>query len=219
MHLLSSTLQITEIFESVQGETTLTGIPTTFIRLAGCPLRCTWCDTSYSFGRGVKREIGEILMQVDHFGWRHVCVTGGEPLAQHRVLLLIAALCDRNYLVSLETAGSLPIEEVDARAWIILDVKCPGSGMESKNRWENLVHLKEEDEIKFVLRDQQDYEYAKQVCKERGLLQRRKAPLFSPVHGELDPKTLVSWILSDHLPVRLNLQIHKYVWTPCTRGV
>lgn len=212
-------LYLIEIFSSVQGETSLAGLPTTFIRLATCNLRCSWCDTPYSFGRGTPWEIGAILEKIEQLGCRHICVTGGEPLLQDNVHLLLISLCDKDFILSLETGGSLPIERLDSRVSIILDIKCPGSGMHHKNYWANLSHLRRQDEVKFVLKDEQDYEYAKDICKKYDLYSKIENILFSPVHGHLDPKQLVAWILKDRLSIRLNLQIHKYIWDPQTRGV
>lgn len=213
------TLALTEIFASVQGETHLSGLPTTFVRTAACNLRCTWCDTTYSFGRGTSTEITDILETIKKNDTRHVCVTGGEPLLQKSVFPFMKTLCDLGYIVSLETGGSLSIAQVDPRVITILDIKCPGSGMEHKNYWPNLEILRSYDEIKFVLADRHDYEYAKEVIKNYELEARHHVPLLSPVHGILNPQTLVAWMLEDKLRVRLNLQIHKYIWTPTTMGV
>lgn len=215
----TNTLNITEIFNSVQGETRFAGLPTVFIRTAACNLRCSWCDTPYSFGRGTPMTLTSILDQVKSYGSSHVCVTGGEPLLQKEVYLLLNKLCELGYSVSLETGGSLPIDQVDNRVSTILDIKCPGSKMEKKNDWKNLVLLKDLDEVKFVLLDRTDYDYAKEIMEKYDLTKRTHPPLLSPVHGELDPQELISWILEDHLPVRLNLQIHKYIWHPTTKGV
>lgn len=211
------TLRLIEIFASVQGESSLSGLPTTFVRLAACNLRCTWCDTTYSFGRGELHSLESILDTVEAKGCLYVCITGGEPLLQEGALRLMEALCAKGYKVSLETGGSLTIEKVDPRVKIILDIKCPGSRMEAKNLWSNLSLLKPQDEIKFVILDKEDYDYAKRVCEQYNLY--GKEVLFSPVHDALDPKELVGWILRDSLRVRLNLQTHKYIWTPTTRGV
>lgn len=213
------TLNVIEIFASVQGETSLAGLPTSFVRLAACNLRCTWCDTTYSFGRGTATPIGEIAQRIKSFGCAHVCVTGGEPLLQDNVYPFMTHLCDEGYIVSLETGGSLPTKQVDPRVWIILDVKCPGSGMSHKNHWQNLEELRSHDEVKFVLADRNDYEYAKEICLKYRLHERQKPVLLSPVHGMLDPKELVSWTLADKLPIRLNLQLHKYIWSPTAQGV
>lgn len=208
-------LNLIEIFASVQGETSLTGLPTTFIRLAACNLRCSWCDTTYSFGRGVSYHFDEILQKVEDFGCKYVCITGGEPLLQENVYPLMTKLCDLGYHLSLETGGSISTQKVDPRVRVILDIKCPGSGMESKNAWENLDHLRNHDEVKFVILDRNDYDYVQEILKNKNL----NNVLFSPVFGKLDPKELVSWILKDKLNVRLNLQTHKWIWSPTTKGV
>lgn len=215
----SASLNLIEIFRSVQGETSLAGLPTTFIRLAACNLRCSWCDTAYSFGRGTPYTLESILSQVVSFGCRYVCVTGGEPLLQANVLSLMEKLCHAGYLVSLETSGSLPTEAVHSQVRIILDIKCPGSKMHYKNLWSNLDHLRIHDQVKFVIQDLEDYEYAKEVCKNHHLFAKVGEVLFSPVFGVLNPQELVNWILNDKLPVRLNLQIHKFIWSPNTKGV
>jgi 7-carboxy-7-deazaguanine synthase len=211
-------LNIIEIFASVQGETSLSGLPTTFVRLASCNLRCTWCDTAYSFGRGNPIEIAAIVKKVETLGCKYVCITGGEPLLQENVYPLMKQLCDAGYILNLETGGSLPTVSVDPRVRVILDIKCPGSEMSHKNHWPNLDILKAQDEVKFVILHRQDYEYSKEICTKYGLWDRIPL-LFSPVHGLLDPKELVSWILMDKIPVRLNLQMHKYIWSPDTKGV
>lgn len=212
-------LNLIEIFASVQGETSFTGLPTTFIRLAACNLRCSWCDTTYSFVKGEKKSLESILEKVEEFGCRHVCVTGGEPLLQENVHALMNRLCAMGYIVSLETGGSLSIAKVDPLVHIILDIKCPDSGMSHKNEWKNLELLKEKDEVKFVIMGKDDYAYAKDVCSRYLLFKRMGEVLFSPVFGKLDPKELVAWILKDKLPARLNLQIHKFIWSPETKGV
>lgn len=214
-----SHLNIIEIFSSIQGETSLTGFPTTFVRLAACNLRCSWCDTTYSFGKGVAYELSTIMEMIVNKGCRHVCITGGEPLLQENVFALMKECCDRKYVVSLETGGSLSSHRVDPRVWIILDVKCPGSGMSHKNYWENLDNLRSHDEVKFVVKDFEDYEYAKEISCKYSLFNREKPILMSPVFGVLDPKELISWMLADKIHARLNLQIHKFVWSPETRGV
>jgi 7-carboxy-7-deazaguanine synthase len=216
---LAEQLNIIELFRSVQGETSLTGLPTSFIRLAACNLRCTWCDTAYSFGRGTPYSLAKILDTVESFGCPYVCVTGGEPLLQKSVLSLMHHLCDRRYKVSLETGGSLPTANVDPRVKVILDVKCPGSGMADKNFWPNLKTLRNHDEVKFVITDRADYDYSRQVIEQHALTDRVNEILFSPVFGTLDPKQLVHWILEDRLPVRLNMQVHKFIWSPETQGV
>jgi 7-carboxy-7-deazaguanine synthase len=213
------TLHLIEIFRSVQGETSFTGLPTTFIRLAACNLRCSWCDTSYSFGRGIPFTLEEILTQVESYGCRHICVTGGEPLLQANVLPLMDQLCEKGYIVSLETGGSLSTKEVNKHVRIILDVKCPGSQMHSKNLWANMDHLRFHDQVKFVIQDSDDYQYAKDICSRYQLFDKVSEVLYSPVFGVLHPQELVKWILEDRLPVRLNLQIHKFIWSPETKGV
>lgn len=210
-------MNLIEIYPSIQGETTLSGHPTVFVRTAACNLRCSWCDTTYSFGRGTPWTIEEILKKIEETGLRYVCVTGGEPLLQENSLVLMNKLCDLGYVVSLETGGSLTTEHVDSRVRVILDIKCPGSGMSDKNDWKNLNHLNAHDEIKFVLLDREDYLWAIDTCKKYILF--KHTVLFSPVHGKLNPQELVNWIVEDKIPVRLNLQIHKYIWTPETKGV
>jgi len=212
-------LNLIEIFASVQGETSLTGLPTTFIRLAACNLRCTWCDTTYSFGRGEPHTLESILAQVDRNGCPYVCVTGGEPLLQQNVYALMTTLCDKEYIVSLETGGSLSTAQVDPRVLTILDIKCPGSAMSHKNHWENLARLNLQDEVKFVIKDREDYLYAKDIYEKYGLYRREKPVLLSPVFGALEAKELVGWILKDKLKARLNMQVHKFIWTPETKGV
>jgi 7-carboxy-7-deazaguanine synthase len=213
------TLNIIEIFASVQGETSFTGLPTTFIRLAACNLRCTWCDTNYSFGRGTAVSIESIIDQTVKNGCRNVCVTGGEPLLQENVFLLLKALTDLHFKTSLETGGSLCIKKVDSQVTTILDIKCPGSGMSHKNLWSNLPLLNNTSEVKFVILDRTDYEYAKDICIKYDLYNICKEVLFSPVFEVLEAKKLVEWILEDKLKCRLNLQTHKFIWDPKTRGV
>jgi 7-carboxy-7-deazaguanine synthase len=210
---------LTEIFGSVQGETSYTGLPTTFVRFSGCNLRCSWCDTPYSFSRGTPYTQEEILSIIEKHALPYVCITGGEPLLDPRVLPLMSTLCDLGYKVSIETGGSLPIKEIDSRVKVIVDIKCPGSGMERKNHWENLSHLKEQDEVKFVVKDRADFLYAIEVCRNYDLFSRSLFPLFSPVFEALESKELVSWILEEKLPIRLNLQVHKWIWSKDKRGV
>lgn len=212
-------LNLIEIFRSIQGETSFSGLPTTFIRLAACNLRCAWCDTSYSFGRGEPYFIDRIITLVQHYRCKHVCITGGEPLLQQEVYFLMSKLCDLGYTISLETSGSIFIRNVDLRVHVILDIKCPGSGMSEKNEWRNLNELRAKDEVKFVIKDREDYLFARLTCEKYDLFSRAKAVLFSPVYDEIDSKDLVQWILDDNLPVRLNLQIHKFIWPPDQRGV
>lgn len=207
------------MYESIQGETSFTGCMTTFIRLAGCPLRCRWCDSQFSFERGQKLPLSSIIDTVDQFGWRYVCVTGGEPLAQPNVILLLDQLLSKNRVVSLETNGAFSTANVPPLVHIILDVKCPQSGMAEKNDWSNLSRVRRHDEVKFVLADRVDYEWAKEVISKYSLLTKAGNVLLSPVFGELPPKELVKWMVEDKLPARVNLQIHKYIWTPTQRGV
>ena len=204
-------LIINEVFHSLQGESTRVGLPTVFVRLTGCPLRCTWCDTEHAFSGGERQSIPEILAQVAAYKTRVVCVTGGEPLAQKACLPLLAALCDAGYDVSLETSGALDISGVDPRVSRIVDLKAPGSGEAERNRWENLPLLAAQDELKFVLADRADYDWAKGVVTKYDL-DKRCPVLFSPVQGALSPADLAEWILADHLPVRFQLQLHKVLW-------
>jgi len=207
----AQTLRITEIFYSLQGETSRIGLPTVFVRLTGCPLRCGYCDTAYAFQGGKTVPIRSILEQVAEYQPRYVTVTGGEPLAQKNCPALLTALCDAGYSVSLETSGALDISRVDARVSRIVDIKTPGSGEADKNRWENLDLMTPHDEIKFVLCDEADYLWAKQQLAEHRLAERCPV-LLSPVHGTLAPATLADWILRDRLPVRFQLQLHKLLW-------
>ena len=204
-------LRITEIFYSLQGETSRVGLPTVFIRLTGCPLRCTYCDTAYAFTGGQNMSLEDILRQVAEYAPRYVTVTGGEPLAQKNSLLLLKALSDAGYEVSLETGGALDISAVDARVMRVLDIKTPASGEEARNRWENLKLLTAHDEIKFVLCDEADYQWAKQIILQQHLTKKCQV-LFSPAHGTLDATQLAEWILCDRLPVRLQVQLHKLLW-------
>lgn len=204
-------LKISEIFLSLQGESSRVGLPTVFVRLTGCPLRCVWCDTAYAFSGGQTVTLPQVLEQVAGHAVHHVCVTGGEPLAQAACLPLLAALCDAGYSVSLETSGALDIGKVDARVQRVVDVKAPGSGESDRNRWQNLALLTPRDELKFVLKNRADYEWARQLIAERRLA--AICPLlFSPVEGELPATTLADWLLADHLPVRFQLQLHKVLW-------
>lgn len=203
-------LRITEIFYSLQGETRTVGLPTVFVRLTGCPLRCVWCDTEYSFTGGEKHTLAEVLAEVERYGAHYVCVTGGEPLAQKACLQLLTALCDRGYEVSLETSGALDIAAVDPRVVVVMDLKAPGSGELAKNRWENLAHLLPHHQLKFVLADRADYDWARMIIDQHGLAGICEL-LFSPVHST-EPRVLAEWILADRLPVRLQVQLHKYLW-------
>lgn len=204
-------LKISEIFFSLQGESSRVGLPTVFVRLTGCPLRCAWCDTSHAFSGGQPMSVAEILAAVTAQRTRHVCVTGGEPLAQKACLPLLESLCDAGFDVSLETSGALDIGRVDPRVARIVDLKAPGSGECEKNHWENIACLTAQDELKFVLSGRADYDWACQKIAEYGL-DKRCSLLFSPVHGQLDPTTLADWMLADRLPVRLQVQLHKLLW-------
>lgn len=204
-------LRVSEIFHSLQGEADAAGWRTVFVRLTGCPLRCRWCDTAYAFEGGQWRSIDAILDEVARHGVRHVCVTGGEPLAQKRCLGLLESLCDAGYEVSLETSGALDVSGVDTRVRKVLDLKAPGSGEMARNLWDNLAYLGTQDQVKFVLADRADYDWACDVLRGHGLEQRCMV-LFSPVQGELEPAQLAQWILDDRLPVRFQLQLHKVLW-------
>ncbi len=211
-------LKINEIYLSLQGESTWAGLPCVFVRLTGCSLRCTWCDTAYAFFEGQDQEMEKILQKVDSFGVKRAEITGGEPLEQEGVYPLMEALLMMGYEVLLETSGAVDLGRVPAEVVKIMDVKCPGSGEESRNLWANLEKLVPwQDEIKIVLKDQADYDYAKKIIERHGLAEKFTL-LFSPSHDELEPSTLSEWILRDKLPVRLNLQLHKYIWPKDTKG-
>ncbi len=207
---MSEVLRVSEIFYSLQGETSRSGFPTVFVRLTGCPLRCGYCDTAYAFQGGERLAVAEILVQVAQYPVHYVTLTGGEPLAQREALGLLRALCDAGYDVSLETSGALDISGVDARVARIVDVKTPGSGEVEKNRWENMALLTAHDELKFVIVDEADYQWARGILQKYDLAARCPL-LFSPVHG-MNAGLLADWILRDHLPVRLQLQLHKLLW-------
>ena len=211
-------MRVTEIFHSVQGESTFAGLPCVFIRLTGCPLRCTWCDTDYAFFGGTDRSIDDILDTVRSYGCRLVEVTGGEPLAQPDSSLLLRRLCQEGFTVLLETSGAVDTTIVDPSVRIILDVKCPGSGMTERMHWPNVERLRPQDEAKFVIQDRNDYEWAKRIL-DRFRLTDHCTVLFSPVFGALDPRQLAEWLLADRLPIRLQLQLHKHIWAPDMRGV
>lgn len=205
------TLKIYEIFYSLQGETSRMGWPTVFIRLSGCPMRCTYCDTAYAFSGGNMMTLDDILKQVQKYKVHYVTVTGGEPLAQKACLDLLKALCDAGYNVSLETGGALDISEVDQRVSVILDIKTPGSGEQQKNLLSNLSYLKPKDEVKFVICDVNDYEWSKQQLAQHGLNERCPV-LFSPAYQQVAPDQLAAWILRDQLQVRMQIQLHKLLW-------
>ena len=205
-------LRISEIFLSLQGETTFVGLPTVFVRLTGCPLRCGYCDTAYAFSGGSLTTLEAILQQVREYGVRHVTVTGGEPLAQPNVAALLSQLCDQGYSVSLETSGALDVAPVDLRVIKIVDLKTPGSGEMSRNLWSNLAHCTQRDQVKFVICDRSDYDWARLKCDELSLSERFGEVLFSPCAGTLPARTLADWIVADRLPVRMQVQLHKYLW-------
>lgn len=212
-------LTVNEIFHSIQGESTHTGRPCVFVRLTACDLRCSWCDTPYAFTEGRKMTIDDVLTRVDEYDCDLVEITGGEPLLQRDVYPLMQQLLASGKTVMVETGGHRSIQDVPPGVIRIMDVKCPGSGESDKNHWENLDLLTSRDEVKFVIRDRPDYEYAKDIVVRQNLLDRTAAVLFSPVHDVLPAKDLAKWILADRLPVRLQLQAHKYIWDANTRGV
>ena len=212
-------LIVNEIFYSIQGESTRAGRPCVFVRLTACDLRCTWCDTAYAFHEGRKQSVDEVVEAVDRHGCDLVEITGGEPLLQDEVYDLMDRLLAQGRTVMLETGGHRPIDRVPAGVVKIVDVKCPGSGEAHRNDWVNLDRLSAHDEVKFVIRDRADYEFAREAIGRHNLAARCAAVLLSPVHGVLDGRTLSEWMLADHLPVRLQPQLHKYIWPPDTRGV
>ena len=205
------TLKIHEIFHSIQGESSRIGLPTTFVRLTGCPMRCVYCDTAYAFSGGSNMSLAAIMLKVAELGAPYVTVTGGEPLAQKECHGLLTALCDAGYSVSLETGGAMDIRAVDSRVSVILDIKTPGSGELAKNLWSNLALLKASDEVKFVLCDRADYDWAKQQLGEHKLNQPCPV-IFSPVYSQVNPSDLAAWVLADKLPVRMQVQLHKILW-------
>ncbi len=211
-------LTVNEIFYSIQGESSHMGRPCVFVRLTYCNLRCTYCDTEYAFEEGTPLSVEEIVQKVESYGCRLVEVTGGEPLMQQEVHVLMKDLCERGFEVLLETGGSLDISQVDSRVRKIMDFKTPSSGMQKKNLYENVRFLSKPDEVKFVIGDRQDFDWSLQIIREYGL-DRRCGLLMSPVFGVLEPATLASWVLESRLPVRFQLQMHKYIWEPATRGV
>jgi 7-carboxy-7-deazaguanine synthase len=212
-------LTVNEIFHSVQGESTHAGRPCVFVRLTACDLRCVWCDSPYAFHEGRKMSIDEIVAEVTSHGCALVEMTGGEPLLQKDVYPLMQRLHDAGLTVLVETGGHRSIEHVPAWATVVMDVKCPGSGEAAKHDAANFGRLRPHDEVKFVIVDRADYEYARDVVTRERLLEKTAAVLFSPVHGRLDPKTLSEWVLADRLAVRVQLQLHKYIWGPDVRGV
>jgi 7-carboxy-7-deazaguanine synthase len=212
-------LTVNEIFHSIQGESTRAGHRCVFVRLTACDLRCSWCDTPYAFHEGRKMSVDDVLSAVEGYGCPLVEITGGEPLLQEGVYELMDRLLAVGHTVMLETGGHRPIDRVPVQVVKIVDVKCPGSGEADKNEWSNLDRLAPHDEVKFVVVDRADYEFARDVVVRRQLALRAAAILFSPVHGTLDPRTLSEWVIADRLPVRVQLQLHKYIWSPTTRGV
>ena len=216
---IETVLTINEIFHSIQGESTHTGRPCVFVRLTACDLRCSWCDTPYAFTEGTKLSVDDVVTRVADYGCDLVEITGGEPLLQRDVYPLMQRLLDAGRTVMVETGGHLSIKDVPPRVIRVVDVKCPGSGESSKNHWDNLELLTLNDEVKFVIRDRADYEYARDVVARHGLVGRTAAVLFSPVHNVLPAKDLAAWILDDRLAVRLQLQAHKFIWGADTRGV
>jgi len=214
---MANPLIITEIYPSIQGESSFTGWPCVFVRLTGCPLRCRWCDTTYGFDGGTSMAMEEVLKAVADFKIPLVELTGGEPLAQKGCVELAQRLCDQGYKVLIETGGSEDISKLDSRVHVIMDIKCPGSQMHERNLWSNIDVLKPTDEIKFVLANQEDYEWAKSIMRNRNL--ERFQILFSPAFGLLQPKQLAEWMVADKIKARLNLQQHKYIWHPRAKGV
>ncbi|MCS7063178.1 MAG: 7-carboxy-7-deazaguanine synthase QueE [Methylacidiphilales bacterium] len=212
-------LRINEIFYSIQGESTYAGQPCVFVRLTGCDLRCTYCDTQYAFYEGERQTISQILATIAQYNCRLVEITGGEPLLQHNVIPLMSLLCDLGYKVLIETSGAHDISQIDPRVERIMDLKCPSSGEVERNLWSNIAHLKSHDEVKFVIGTQDDYEWAKEKLFEYHLHVRVRAVLFSPVFETMKPVTLATAILRDQLPVRFQIQLHKIIWPSATRGV
>ena len=212
-------LTVNEIFYSIQGESTRVGRPCVFVRLTACDLRCSWCDTPYAFHEGAKQSLDEVIAEVERYDCPLVEITGGEPLLEDDVYPLMERLLARGRTVMLETGGHRPITRVPRAVVKIVDVKCPASGEAGRNDWGNLDALAPHDEVKFVIQDRADYEFARDVIGRYDLASRSAAVLVSPVHGVLEPRLLSEWMLADHLPARLQLQLHKYIWSPTTRGV
>lgn len=212
-------LTINEVFHSIQGESSRAGRPCVFVRLTACDLRCSWCDTEYAFHEGRKRSVDDVVAEVERYGCELVEITGGEPLLQDDVYPLMDRLLSLGRTVLVETGGHRSIERVPPAVIKIVDVKCPGSGEAAKNDWQNLDRLSPHDEVKFVIKDRADYEFASDVVRRHELASRCAAVLFSPVHGVLEPKTLAGWMLGDRVPARLQLQVHKYIWPATQRGV
>jgi 7-carboxy-7-deazaguanine synthase len=218
--ILSTMLRVTEIFRSIQGESTHMGRPCTFVRLTGCPMRCAWCDSEYTFTGGASMSLETVMAEVRSLGCPLVEVTGGEPLAQREAFKLIERLCDEGYEVLIETGGYVSTENVDERAKLILDVKCPASGEEARNHWPNLDRLRtEKDEVKFVIANRADWEYARDVVARYDLERRARAILISPVWGEVDLQEVAEWVATSGLDIRMQLQLHKQIWGPEARGV
>nr|WP_010131009.1 7-carboxy-7-deazaguanine synthase QueE [Microbulbifer agarilyticus] len=212
VNLTEESLRISELFYSLQGEARDAGLPTVFVRLTGCPLRCTYCDSEYAFYGGERMSLAAILQQVQSYPARHVCVTGGEPLAQPNCIPLLQALCDAGYQVSLETSGAMPVDAVDARVSRVVDLKTPASGEQARNRMENIPLLNEKDQVKFVICDRGDYDWARFTLDQYRLSERVGEVLFSPSYEQLAPRQLAEWILEDGLPVRMQMQLHKLLW-------
>ena len=213
-------LRVTEIFRSIQGESTHAGRPCTFVRLTGCPMRCTWCDSEYTFTGGEHLSIDDVMKQVRDFGCRLVEVTGGEPLAQREAFDLIRLLCDESYEVLIETGGYVSTEDLDQRARVILDVKCPASGEAERNHWPNLTRLRPNlDEVKFVVADRADWDYVRKVVGEYDLENRARSILISPAWKQIDLPELANWIVESDMNARMQLQMHKYIWGPDVHGV
>jgi 7-carboxy-7-deazaguanine synthase len=221
---MSEFLRVTEIFHSIQGESTWAGLPCTFVRITGCPLRCVWCDTEYAFHGGERLSLDEIVARVDALGTKLVEITGGEPLAHRNAFVLVRRLLDHGYTVLVETSGAIDVSALDPRAHKIMDLKCPGSGEAARNLWSNLEYLTPRDEIKFVIADRADYEWARDVVQSHGLGEQvrngtLRAILFSPVWDRIEFRELAEWILEDRLPVRFQIQLHKSIWGANVPGV